>query len=954
MPLVQTKLAIPCAAHALVARPRLTALLERALIAKLTLVAAPAGFGKTMLLADWLQRELAHSPASPAVAWVALDADDNCPVRFWSYVLTALANCLPEIAGAAGAALRAAQQGAVDQVLRLLINGLAACRAPVLLVLDDYHLIDAPCIHDALRLLVEHLPPALHLVLLTRAEPPLPLARLRVSGEVVELRADDLRCTLEETAAFVADVLQAQLSPALLTQVHACSEGWLAGLHLLGRALRPNGDQAGLHHALDGCQSDLIDYVLNEVLEREPAHVREFVLHTSVLDQLHGPLCDAICATSPGHSQQLLEYLERSNLFVVALDAQRRCYRYHPLFAGALRHHLRRVAPAQATALHQRASAWWLAQGQHVVAMQHALAAQAWHQAADIAQALPTHYWQGEQLALLRHWCAALPVAMLRQHPRLCLRYAQALYAADQLEACGFWLQTARDALQVQAVAPDTPNAETQLQQPHQQLLGEIVAHQALVAGVRGDGEAAERLADEALTVLGAPSDATRALLAYAHAQAAQVRGQVAVAARHALTASSLARKADLLGEATRYLSFAAHLTQSYGQLCVAWQLLERAIALGASPGTAPNPATALAYAYQADLLREWNQRDEALALVQQALTLAEQADHRADEAACYAVLSRVQYARGAYAAASAAFERCTTPCEPAEQPGWRTSAWLGHQMRLWIACGTLEPALRWARARKRHGQAVAPFEAACVGLAYARLQLAQHDGHGARAVLEPLLPMARADGRAQHVIELLVLLALAHASCGNEAAALAALATALQQGQQQGYLRCFLDEGEPLAALLQRALAHGIEREYVQHLLAAWPSAQQARTGILATSPAAKQTVVASLPLPHAQPLVEPLSPRELDVLARLGRGASNQAIARDLALSTNTVKRHTSNIFGKLGVTNRTQAVAAARTLGLLHKQRARSEWHLLTAPPLAGAQVVATLLERTTLGA
>jgi LuxR family transcriptional regulator, maltose regulon positive regulatory protein len=493
--LLATKFFIPACAHALISRPRLTALLNAGLQRTLTLLSAPAGFGKTTLLSEWVQ---SRPSGNPPVAWVSLDEADNDPVRFWTYVLTALDACRPGLCTQLLVFLRAQQAPPLQSVLKALINASLERTEPLLLVLDDYHLITEQAVHTSLSYLVEHLPSHLHMILLTRVDPPLPLSRLRVRGQILELRTDQLRSTPQEGAAFLREVMGIELTSAALQEVVAHTEGWLAGLQLLGLSLQGHADPAAVLNELRGSQRYLLDYLTEEVLEQQPADVQAFLLRTALLERLSAPLCDALMEQAG--SQEMLEYLEQANLFVVSLDEHRHWYRYHALFAEALRYVLERSQPTVILTLYHRASEWYAQQGLLNEAVQYALHAHAWERAADLIEqmTLKLGYKGSDPLPLFR-WLNLLPPEIIRARAYLCLNYAYIVFilapptkvqAQQQADA---WLQEAETRLTAslsEQIKEDTAVTRRK-RQGQENLLGDILALRALIAGYHGDGQVA-------------------------------------------------------------------------------------------------------------------------------------------------------------------------------------------------------------------------------------------------------------------------------------------------------------------------------------------------------------------------------------------------------------------------------------------------------------------------------
>src|SRR6266571_4124590 len=561
--LLATKFFLPSSSHPLLPRPHLTSLLNEGLRRKLIFISAPAGFGKTTLVSAWVQSFSQHTPEAQHVAWVSLDESDNDPVQFWAYALTALDRQQPGLCTPLLGYLHTQQAPTppLRHVLQALINALVSRTEQFLLVLDDYHLITEPEIHSSLTYLVEHLPPQLRLILATRADPPLPLSLLRARGEVLEVRTNQLRCT---------------------------PEGWLVGLHLLGLSLQGYTDPADLLDEVSGSQRYILDYLMEEVLRRQPPPVQTFLLHTSLLERLSAPLCDAVLQQTG--SQETLEFLERANVFVVPLDGQRRWFRYHALFAEALRSRLEQTEGEVISTLHLRASRWYAEQGSRTSAARHAISAQDWPRVADLIEQESASIWGHSEHAMV-----------------------------------GRWLYDAETALRGEYLAPMNETAGTGASPPTERhkrdhLWGEIAAYRAIITGYYlGDGHATLALCQDALTHLAEENLLTRAEVAYAQSLAHHSFGDIVAAIQCAREAATLAQAAGDISSTILYLSRTAYSLLLRGKLHEAVQVSEQAALLGTTPVGLPHAMVCWASIFHADVLREWNRLDEALDLVLQA-----------------------------------------------------------------------------------------------------------------------------------------------------------------------------------------------------------------------------------------------------------------------------------------------------------------------------------------------
>ncbi|BCL83736.1 LuxR family transcriptional regulator [Ktedonobacteria bacterium brp13] len=927
--LLETKFFVPTSLHTLLARPRLTSLLDEGIRRQLTLVSAPAGFGKTSLLAHWVHSLSQRTLENQKVAWVSLDVADKSAVQFWTYVLTALERSEPGIAISALQMVQNPHIPALEEILTTFINVLSQATNQYVLILDDYYLADEQAIHTSLNYLLEHQPPQLHLILLTRIDPPLNLSRLRVRGQMLEIRTDQLRCTTEEAAAFLKEIMGIKLAPEMLHEMIARTEGWLVGLQLLGLSLQTHPSPTDLLPHLDGSQRYLLDYLTEEVLRQQPAAVQQFLLRTSLLERLNASLCDAVIE-HPG-SQQMLEYLERANLFVVPLGEQRCWYRYHALFADALRARLEQDEEEDLPALHLRASQWYASRELLLEAIHHALQAHAWQRAAELIEPFTeVHLWKEyeeiwgdyEEIPLMLRWLRQIPVSMVQTRPRLALYYARNLFFAGHLREIEPWVQAAEATLLKDASSPiqsgATPEAREEASAPHpedhehEQLLGEVAARRAIVAALYGDYEGALDRCQQALSHLSEQDIFQQSLVCAAQGQAAFGEGQILPATHSLLEAGALMRRTGMPGAAINYLCMAASFLHLQGRLHEARQVLQQAIALGTSSEGQPFTLVGVAYTCLADVLREWNKLDEALDLALQGLQMVEQAKYTLNIDRGYLVLVRIYLSRGEIEAANATFQRALqlpTLADNAYRRSWLTAV---EQARLWIALGEQDHALHWAREWNRvtpQSQLGASFARERETVARVRLLLAQQQPERVQALLAPSVSEATRAERWGSVLEMRLLQAQAAQMSGKEQEAFMAISRAVGLGEAEGYIQSFVDEGPRLAALLARLRKQPQEEEHVPYLdtlLAAFP-----REGVRAK--------------PQPQPgLLDPLSARELEVLRELACGATNQEVAETLVLSVQTVKRHVGNIFGKLEVNNRTQAVARARKLGLLSDEQ------------------------------
>jgi LuxR family maltose regulon positive regulatory protein len=907
--LLATKLHVPGPQPGFVARPRLAETLDEGLARRLILVCAPAGFGKTALLADWVRRG-----GRPA-AWLSLDAGDNDPARFWRHVVAALDGVRPGIAERAGPLMGPPAPPSFVGLVTALINDLAAQpgRGELLLVLDDYHLIDTQPVHESLMFLLEHLPPALKLVLASRADPPLPLARLRARGQLAELRAADLRFTAGEAAALLSESAGTGLPGEAVAALAARTEGWAAGLQLAALSLRGRPDVAGFVADFSGSHRYILDYLTGEVLDRQPELLREFLLETSVLERLSGGLCDAVTGRDDG--QAMLEQVEQAGLFLVPLDELRGWWRYHHLFADLLRARLQQQRPGRVAVLHRAAATWCEEHGLADDAVRHALGAgdPAWA-ARLIEQHFDATLYLRSEGATAQRWLAALPAELVQSRPRLLL--AQVLLAATlgRAEAMEPPLDAAERALARAALAADDPfepsagKAASMLAN----IPAQIALHRGFLAQLRGDAEGTAAFASQALAELGGDerllSSTAQGLLAAAE----WFRGRLADAEQAFL--SSIAG-----WQAGQPISWGVYqlgrVQRAQGRLDAAADTYQRTLDIAVPSSASPAPPAGPAYVGLGEVAYQRNELGSALRHVTDGIALCRQFLYPAPLGAGLVTLAWIRQAQG-------------DPGGAAEAMGEAGRAGLGpgvtgllnpvpaQRARLLLTQGDVAATARWAEERGLRPDDEPGYPREPEYLVLARVLLAQGRPAQALTLLERMLSAAAAQGRNGSVIEIGALRALALAACGDQDAAVDALARSLTLGCSQGYVRVFADEGAPMAALLGRLVrAQKAERAAARDVPPGWLASVLRGFGGKDGPQGAGRDAAVVVP-----ELVEQLTARELEVLELMAAGMPNPRIAEQLVVTLDTVKKHVSHLLGKLGAANRTEAVTRARQLGLL----------------------------------
>jgi len=877
--LLFTKLFIPSPRSKIILRPRLIERLNEGMGRKLTLLSAPAGFGKTTLLSEWL------ASCQRPVAWLSLDEGDNDPVRFLTYLVAALQTLPPKtgeanIGAGALSALQSHQPPPTESILTVLLNEITTLPHNFTLVLDDYHLIDAKPVDEALTFLLEHLPPQMHLVIATREDPHLPLARLRARDQLTELRVADLRFNLTEAAGFLNQVMGLSLPEQDIAALETRTEGWIAGLQLAALSMQGHQDTASFIKSFTGSHHFVLDYLMEEVLQQQPETIQAFLLRTSILDRLCGALCDAVLGFPSVSGQDTLEYLVRANLFIVPLDSERCWHRYHHLFGDLLRKRLgQSLALAEMTELHIRASEWYEHHSLAFEAFHHATAAHDVERAERLigSKEMALH-WQSVAMPVLS-WLASLPKATLDARPQLWVRSATLALMAGQSTGVEERLQAAEKALQ-----------GVELDEKIRDLIGQIACARATLALTHYNPEAMVIQAHRALEYLHPENLAFQFTAYWALASALQYQGDRAAAARACQESIAISEKSGGAFSKILATSTLGELQELDNHLHQAAETYRQALELS---GDHPQPSTGEVHLGLARIYYEWNDLESAGQHGQKSLQLSRLYDSVIDRFIVSEVfLARLQLAQGNVDGAAAMLSQTE---QSARQKNFtlRLPEIAAVQVLVLLRQGNLAAAARLAQQYD-------------LPLCQARALLSQGNPAAALALLEPLRQQMEERGWQDERLKAMILQAVAYHAQGHQEKAMGTLSDALALAEPGGFIRSFVDEGAPMVQLLSEAVVRGIMSNYAERLLAGLGFER-------------RQDETKSW-LPSDQPLIEPLSQRELEVLQLIAQGFSNQEICERLFLALDTVKGHNRRIFNKLQVQRRTEAIARARELGLL----------------------------------
>jgi LuxR family maltose regulon positive regulatory protein len=886
--LLRTKFYVPPIRSKQIARPRLSDLINGGLDRALILVSAPAGYGKTTLVSNWLKVTKVPS------AWLSLDGGDNDPIRFLQYLVAALVPIEPGIEDDLLGMLQGIQPTQFETVINLLTNELASFSDPFVLVLDDFHVIQSEAVLKILSYLLEHLPNQMHLAILTRTDPPLPLSRLRVRGQLLDIRADQLRFTQDEIAAFLNEAMGLTLSANDLSAMEARTEGWIAGLQLAALSMQGCKDIHGFVSAFTGSHHYIMDYLAEEVLRLQPKKVGTYLLQTSILDRLSGPLCEAVVdvdTAEPVDGQGMLEALEEMNLFVIPLDDERRWYRYHHLFADVLRKRLEHQFPHLLPELHRRASQWYERNGFIAESIQQAIAAGDQDRSAHLIEENGCFLLMSGEVATLLNWTDSIEFQS-EAHPWLAIQKAWALALTGDLDSVEPTLKVPEKLL-----SPLEHTIEVKT------LLGTIAAARAQCANSRANTQLAAEYAQEALQLLpdcSSISQSVRSVATSILGDASRINGNLEEAIQAYTEAIKIGREADNLHMVIIANSSIADILMEQGQLHRAADIYTQTLQMAVRPDGQRSPLAAGIFASMGRLSYEWNWLDDAEQNIRQCMELSRIWGDAGQLAYAHAIQARLEQARNNPENAREAMRKAELLIgEHSHSPHWSIQVKFD-LARVLLAQGNLEKPSQRIQKRGLKIKDEISYQRESEYVLLLRVLLARGDHEAAIILSNRLLQQAEAIGQMGLVIEALILQALAHQGKKETEQALAALERALTLAQPEGYVRIFLDEGEAMTRLLCQAQSRQVGSGYAAVLLS-------------------KIGKTSGMTQPSMQLLIEPLTTREVEVLKLIEAGRSNQDIAKQFVISIPTVKRHISNIYAKLGVKSRTQAIAIGKELKL-----------------------------------
>lgn len=904
--ILATKLHIPPPPPKVVIRSRLIKQLSEGLSAgrKLTLVSAPPGFGKSTLISEWIS-----SCGRPA-AWLSLDDSDNNLSRFLAYLISALQTISPNLGADILDTLQSSQIQPTDSILTALLNEISVIPDDFILVLDDFHLTDVKLVNDAITFLIEHLSPQMHLVITTREDPSLPISRLRARNQLTEIRAANLRFTPSEAAEFLNQAMSLDLTTEEIVTLETRTEGWIAGLQLAALSMKGQEDVHGFIQAFAGDHRYIVDYLVEEVLRRQPEPVRNFLLQTSILDRLNGPLCDAVTAQTG--SKARLEQLQRGNLFLIPLDDRREWYRYHHLFADVLRMHLTAETPDTVPALHHRASEWFEINNLTADAIRHALAGEHFEHAAELIEKAIPSMRQSRQEPTLLGWLKALPDELFQNHPVLNVNYVGMLIQNGQFGGVESRLQEIEQWLATPEGSRKPPVYVDE--EDFQRLPSSVHMYRAAIALAQGDTVNSMKHAGKVLELAREDDDFPRGAASSLLGLASWTDGDLETAYQMYSEGMTHLHNVGFISDVVGGSVVQADIRIIQGRLHEAMNIYERGLQLATKQGASVLRGAADMHVGMSDLYCEHNDLDTAEQHLLKNKELGELNGLPKNPYRWRVAMARIQGVQGDLDGALDLLDEAEPLYVGDFAPNVRPIQAL--KARVWIKQGELEKALAWARTQKLSVEEPPNYLREFEQVTFARILLSQFHSDNidsalldAMGYLERLLKAAEEGGRVGSMIEILILQALAHQLQDNIPTALVSLERALNLAEPEGYQRVFLDEGSSMAELIREANACGIVPNYTGKLLLAF---ETERRGFGEEMPFVATPVSSSM--------IEALSQRELDILRLFKTELSGPEIAQELVIALSTVRTHTKSIYNKLNVNSRRAAVKRAVELGLI----------------------------------
>jgi len=906
----------------LVFRLRLKEKILQGLTRPLTVISAPAGYGKTTLLASSV------ADCGMPAAWLSLDKDDNQTRRFLGYLITAMQEIEPAVGSKAAQLMAMSQPAQPEAVLTSLINDLESANVHLALVLDDYQFVKNPAVHGAVAFILEHCPNTFHMVIVSRSDPPLPLARLRARGQMVEVRAADLSFTVSEAAQFMSEVMGLNLDAGSVAVLADRTEGWIAGLQMAALSMRDREDVGGFIDGFSGTNRYILDFLLEEVLANQTPEIQHFLLRTSVLESLTAPLCDEILSIEGGSwrgvhyqsngpestiqhkSAAILDYLEKSNIFLVPLDDERIWYRYHHLFADLLRTELQKSLGAQGVARLKISASEWHEQNESVLeAIQYASLASDVERVERLIRENYVEMVNRGEMSWLRLWMGKLSEAQIYHRPMLCIYEAQNHAWFGELDEADRLLEEGERQIDSENLTPSA-----------QEILGHLAYVRSRVTAMRGDIQRAIDLCLAASDYFPAGNRGMQLDISMTLGYEYFLSGDYTNASRVLQETIRSGISAGSIINTVAAHCILARLYAVQGQLHKSYELYQAAARFVPWASGQHLGAKAMLEVGMADVLCERNELDAALIHTEQALELLPWWGKADDFILVYTILARIHLARGNCSCAEEAVDKATQLINTRGVFSEARNTVENAQAKLWLARGDSHAAERWVKSRLMHSGAEAAFnfENELPHIALARVLISQDRSEEAARLLSHLEENARACGRMGRLIEIALLKALAKWSMGDTAQAQIAFTESLELAEPQGYIRIFLDEGPQMKKLIGqwRALSSASPlQDYALRLLSGF----DIEPHLFAPT----QAKTSQKPIPSAspeQPITVPLSDREMEVLHLISQGRTNKEIARQLVVSPGTIKAHTASIYRKLDVANRTEAVARARQLGIL----------------------------------